>query len=109
MNLDSPTDAIRNYIIKRCKRPGAPDGYVCASEISALAVIGGLTDGGQDVGKTAHVVTKQASPLFMQFQPAAETVFEDFVGAGRQLGAMLLRRIAGEEPGDGCRCWTCRI
>lgn len=96
VNLNSPTDAIRNYIIKRCKRPAAPDGYVCASEISALAVIGGLSDGGHDVGRTAHVVTKQASPLFAQFQPAAETVFEDFVGTGRQLGTMLLRRVGGE-------------
>jgi len=96
VNLNSATDAIRNYIIKRCQRPAAPDGYVCASEISALAVIGGLSDGGYEVGRTAHVITKQASRLFAQFQPAAETVFEDFGGAGRQLGTMLLRRIGGE-------------
>jgi LacI family transcriptional regulator len=98
VNLNSPTDAIRNYVIKRCKRPDAPDGYVCASEVSALAVIGGLTDGGHEVGRTAHIVTKQSSQMFMQFQPRVETVFEDFAGAGKQLGTMLLRRIAGEEP-----------
>ncbi|MNL31947.1 hypothetical protein D3C87_1537660 [compost metagenome] len=48
------------------------------------------------VGKTAHVVTKQSSSMFAQFQPGAETVQEDFVAAGRNLGAILLRRIAGE-------------
>ena len=60
VNLGSPTDAIRNYVIKRAKRPDGPDGYVCASEVSALAVTGGLSDAGLVVGQTAHVVTKQS-------------------------------------------------
>lgn len=96
VNLSSPTDAIRNYVIKRSKRPDGPDGYICASEVSALAIIGGLNEAGLVVGKTAHVVTKQSSSMFMQFQPAAETVAEDFVAAGRHLGELLLRRIAGD-------------
>src|SRR5690606_23453607 len=95
VNLGSPTDAIRNYVIKRSKRPDRPDGYVCASEVSALAVTGGLTDAGLVVGRTAHVVTKQSSSMFAQFQPGAETVQEDFVAAGRLLGATLLRQISG--------------
>ena len=99
VNLGSPTDAIRNYVIKRAKRPDGPDGYVCASEVSALAVTGGLTDAGLVVGKTAHVVTKHSSSMFAQFQPGAETVPEDFVAAGRNLGSLLLRRIAGETEG----------
>jgi LacI family transcriptional regulator len=36
--------------------------------------------------------------MFAQFQPGAETVFEDFVDAGRHMGALLLRRIGGEAP-----------
>lgn len=99
VNLGSPTDAIRNYVIKRAKRPDGPDGYVCASEVSALAVTGGLSDAGLVVGQTAHVVTKQSSSMFAQFQPGAETVPEDFVAAGRNLGSLLLRRIAGETEG----------
>ncbi|MGV3574083.1 MAG: LacI family transcriptional regulator [Devosia sp.] len=99
VNLNSATDAIRNYVIKRSKRPDGPDGYIGASEISALAILGGLADSGHVVGKTAHVVTKQASSMFMQFQPAAETVGEDFVEAGRRLGQILLRRISGETEG----------
>lgn len=96
VNLESPTDAIRNYVIKRARRPDGPDGYICASEISALAVLGGLTEAGKQVGRDVHVVTKQSSAMFMQFQPAAETVEEEFVEAGRNLGRVLLRRIAGE-------------
>ncbi len=99
VNLGSPTDAIRNYVVKRAKRPDGPDGYVCASEVSSLAVIGGLTEAGLRVGETAHVVTKQNSPLFMQFQSGAETAQEDFIVSGRNLGATLLRRIAGETEG----------
>jgi LacI family transcriptional regulator len=99
VNLGSATDAIRNYVIKRAKRPERPDGYVCASELSALAIIGGLNEAGLAVGTTTHVVTKQASDMFMQFQPGAETVFEDFAEAGRNLGQLLIRRIGGETEG----------
>lgn len=96
VTLHSPTDAIRNYVSKRAKRPDGPDGWVCASEVSALAVIGALNEAGKTVGQAAHVVSKQASPMFAQFQTGAETVPEDFVEAGRNLGSLLLRRIAGE-------------
>jgi len=99
VNLASPTDAIRNYVIKRSKRPDGPDGYICASEVSALAILGGLSEAGHVVGGTAHVVTKQSTSMFMQFQPAAETVSEDFSEAGRRLGQVLLRRIARETEG----------
>ncbi len=99
VNLGSATDAIRNYVIKRSKRPDAPEGYVCASEISALAVIAGLNEAGYQVGSTAHVVTKQSSAMFRQFQPAAESVQEDFIEAGRHLGRILLRNIAGDTEG----------
>ena len=100
VNLGSATDAIRNYVTKRTKRPDGPDGWVGASEVSTLAVIGGLNEAGRVVGQTAHVVSKQASEMFAQFQPGAETVHEDFVDAGRNLGSLLLRRIAGEPPED---------
>lgn len=100
VNLSSPTDAIRNYVMKRTRRPDGPDGWVCASEVSALAVIGALNDSGKQVGKSVHVISKQSSEMFAQFQPGAETVGEDFVDAGRNLGALLLRRIHGE-PAEG--------
>jgi LacI family transcriptional regulator len=96
VNLGSPTDAIRNYVMKRTKRPDGPDGWVCASEVSALAIIGALNESGKKVGGDVHVVAKQSSEMFAQFQPGAETVFEDFVDAGRNLGSLLLRRISGE-------------
>lgn len=99
VNLGSPTDAIRSYVIKRSKRPDGPDGWVCASEVSALAVLSGITEAGLTVGRDVHVVTKQSSALFAQFRPDAETVFEDFTGAGRLMGALLLRRIGGETEG----------
>src|SRR5690606_14905703 len=84
VNLGSATDAIRTYVMKRTRRPDGPDGWVCASEVSALAVIGALNDSGKRVGDAVHVIAKQNSPMFAQFQPGAETVFEDFVEAGRQ-------------------------
>lgn len=96
VNLSSASDAIRNYVIKRSKRPDGPDGWVCASEVSALAVISGIGEAGRKVGGNVHVVTKQATQLFAQFQTGAETVFEDFTESGRTLGSLLLRRISGD-------------
>jgi LacI family transcriptional regulator len=63
-------------------------------------VIGALNDSGRQVGQAVHVVSKQSSEMFAQFQHGAETVFEDFVDAGRRMGALLLRRISGEAPED---------
>lgn len=95
----SPTDAIRNYVKKRARHPEGPDGWICVSEVSALGVIGALNESGRVVGQTAHVVTKQSSPMFAPFQPSAETVFEDFADAGFNLGSILLRRIGGATEG----------
>ncbi|WDR07011.1 LacI family transcriptional regulator [Devosia rhodophyticola] len=99
VNLDSSADAIRDYVIRRRRRPDAPDGFVCCSEVSALSVLAGLTESGLVVGQNCFVVTKQSSPLFTQFRPDAETVFEDFTAAGERLGLLLLRLINGE-PAD---------
>jgi LacI family transcriptional regulator len=99
VNLSSAADAIRSYVIKRSKRPDGPDGWVCASEVSALAVISGINEAGLKVGRDVHVVTKQSSQMFAQFQPGAETVFEDFTATGCELGSLLLRRIGGQSEG----------
>lgn len=96
ISLGSPPDAQRDYIIARHARPGAPDGYVCCSEVSAIAVLAGIADSGAIVGQDVEVISKQATPLFNNFRPRIETVFEDFALAGEQLGRLLVRRIAGE-------------
>lgn len=95
----SPSDMVRNYITKRVRRPDGPDGWICVSEVSALAVIGALEEAGAKLGETAHMVTKQNSPMFAPFQPHADTVHEDFVDAGYQMATILLKRIAGETEG----------
>jgi LacI family transcriptional regulator len=100
VTLSSQTDAIRNYVLKRSKRPDGPDGWVCNSEVSALAVIGGINEAGKTVGQDAHVVSKQSTPMFAQFQSGAETVFEDFVQSGLHMGKLLMRRIAGENADE---------
>jgi LacI family transcriptional regulator len=98
IDLGTPPDAQREFILAQHQRGNAPDGYVCCSEVSAIAVIAGLTDSGATLGETVDVIAKQATPLFNNFRPRIETVFEDFALAGEQLGRMLQRRIAGEAP-----------
>ncbi len=100
VTLDSPADVLRDYVMRRLKRPGAPDGYICGSEVSALSAIAGLTDSGVAVGVDVDVIAKSASPLFDQFRPRVETVLEDVQLAGRKLGELLMRRIDGEPVAD---------
>ena len=96
INLGSAPDVQRDFIIARHRRGGAPDGYICCSEVSAIAVIAGLTDSGASIGEDVDVIAKQATSLFNNFRPRIQTVFEDFALAGEQLGRLLRRRIAGE-------------
>ncbi len=97
VTLSSPAYAIREYVLKRCRRPKAPDGFVCSDEMSALAIIAGFSDNGLTIGKDYHVVCKQSSPLFPQFQPQVETVYEDFNDSGLRLGKLMLGLIAGAD------------
>lgn len=100
VTVESPPYAVREYVIKRRNRPNPPDGFICVTEVSALAVIAGLTDSGLVPGRNAFVVSKESSPLFKQFSPSADTVPEDFTRAGQDLGELLLRRINGEAGAD---------
>lgn len=96
VSLGSPPDSVREYVIRRRGEKNAPDGYVCCSEVSAIAVIAGITDSCATVGQDVDVICKQATELFNNFRPRIETVFEDFAFAGQKLGELLIRRIRGE-------------
>jgi LacI family transcriptional regulator len=93
IDLDSPAEDIRQFVAARDARTG-PDGYVCSGEVSALAVMAGLTDRGLSIGKDVDLVAKQTSRLFGQIRPRIETIYEDITAAGEIMGRLVLARIA---------------
>jgi LacI family transcriptional regulator len=94
--LDNTPDEIRQATIRRLGQPGAPDGFICTGDASALAVMAGLTDAGRVIGRDVQVVAKQTSTIFSQVRPKVDAIFEDTALAGQQMGELLLRRIQGE-------------
>jgi LacI family transcriptional regulator len=98
VTLDSSPDEIRAAVTRRIARADAPDGYVCGGDAAAMAVMAGLYDGGQQIGKDVDIVAKQTSPIFSQVRPKVDTLAEDIELAGRKMVELLMRRIAGEPP-----------
>ncbi len=48
--------------------------------------------------RDVDVVVKQTSGVFSLVRPKVDAIYEDTALAGRQMGELLLRRIAGEAP-----------
>ena len=100
ITLDDNAEAIRRAVMARLSQPEPPDGYICSGDAAALAVMAGLTDSGRVIGRDVDVVAKQTSSIFSLARPKVDAIYEDTALAGEQIGKLLLRRIAGEEPED---------
>lgn len=100
VTLDSTPDEIRRITTERLGRPGAPDGIICSGDTSALAVMAGIADAGLTIGREIDVVAKQLTRIFSMVRPRVDAIFEDTGLAGRQMGELLLRRIAGEPAAE---------
>ena len=96
VTLDDPADALRQATAARISQGNAPDAYVCPGDAVALAVIAGIVDAGQAVGRDADIVTKQMSGIFSLVRPKVDTISEDIALAGLQMGELLLKRLRGE-------------
>ena len=98
MTLDNSAEEIRESVIELMNRPDAPDGYICSGDAAALAVMAGITDSGRTIGIDVDMVAKQTSEIFSLVRPRVDAIYEDTALAGLQMGQLLMRRIAGEDP-----------
>jgi LacI family transcriptional regulator len=89
-NIDDMRQMLKNSVDK-------PDGYVSASELSTMALIAGLEDAGQILGKDFDVVTKQCSPFMAWFRPGLMMINEDHRMAGQELARAVLGAIEGKD------------
>jgi LacI family transcriptional regulator len=78
------------------RAPDHPDGIISDSEMRAIALIGGLQDGGLQLGRDVQLVYKQTSDILPTLFPTLDSIQEDVFGAGVELTRLLLKRIDGE-------------
>jgi len=97
LHIDTGYDEVRNFTRSIIERNDAPDGYVSHSELSTMALVSGLEEMGQTVGKDFDVVTKQCSPFMPWFRPAIMMINEDHKFAGRELAKAVLGAIEGRD------------
>lgn len=76
------------------------DGFICPGEVAAMAVLAGLQDAAIGIGTEVDVIAKQTSDTFGLYRPRVDTIFEDIRTAGKALGDLILRCIAGERVAD---------
>jgi LacI family transcriptional regulator len=97
VNLDSSPEAIYQSISKLLATDNPPDGFVCAGEVAAMTIMACLDDYGKQVGKDAHILTKQTSPLYDHIRPKVDTIFENIVLAGEEMGKLLIQQIQNKD------------
>lgn len=90
------TDGVRALAHRLATEKRRPDGIICNSEITSLAVIGGLQDKGILLGRDYDLICRQTSEILPLLYPRIDTVAEDLQASGRELARLLLARIAGE-------------
>jgi LacI family transcriptional regulator len=109
IHLDSPLEEARRLATEIARGGNGADGYIFSSELFAMAMIAGLEEGGQVLGRDFDAVTKQFSPFVQWFRPGLMTIPEDHRAAGAALARAVLGAIRGEEAarlqtlmGPGC-------
>ena len=94
--IETHTDDHRAFVEQACAWDNPPDGYICGTEIAALAISSTLQNAGLLPGRQADVVTMEASRLAEFYHPPLTGFTQDLHRAGRMLSTLLLRAIKGE-------------
>jgi LacI family transcriptional regulator len=97
LNIDTSYEEVRSFTRSIIEANDAPDGYVSQSELTTMALVSGLEEMGQTVGKDFDIVTKQCSPFMPWFRPEIIMINEDHKLAGRALAHAVLGAIVGKD------------
>jgi len=92
----STTQSVRKLAHQLAVSDNRYDGIICNSELTALALIGGLQDKGLELGHDFDLVCRQTSEILPLLYPHLDTVAEDLRKTGRELARLLLASIDGE-------------
>ena len=92
-NSDSSIDELHETGRELADRHERPDGIICVSSSSAIALVTGLADRGMKLGVDYDMVAKpMPAPIAMAI-PGLIAVDEDFRKAGYELGRMLMAHL----------------
>ncbi len=97
LNIDTSYEEVRNFTRSVIEKNDAPDGYVSHSELITMAIISGLEEAGQILGRDFDIVTKQCSPFMPWFRHGIMMINEDHKLAGVELAKAVLGAIAGKD------------
>jgi len=87
----------KGSVLRLRRRNDPPTGFVCVNEPTALGALAGLRELGLVVGQEASVIACDDINASGYFAPPLTTFYQPVEVLGRQLGAFLLRRLAGED------------
>jgi len=104
ISLISASDSLENiaeHIASLLTQENPPDGFVCMSVNTAIAVIGGIEKAGLVVGKDVQIVAKQSrTNLLKWFGKNIYDFEEDFIDAGYGVASSLLNIINGQSVSE---------
>lgn len=92
----------RRLVLELAGRKPHPTAFVCANEYAALGALSAFAELGWRAGREAVVLATDDSNVSAFFVPPLSTYYASLHGAGRQLGQLLLRRLAGEPAEQLC-------
>jgi LacI family transcriptional regulator len=71
------------------------DAIICNHELTALAVISGMLDGGKVLGRDYDLICKQTTDILPTLYPQIDTIAEDLSKTGAELANLLIKRANG--------------
>lgn len=89
------TDTAREFGQTLAQRSDPFDAIISNNELATLALMGGMTDQGQVLGRDYDLICRQTTPILPTLYPKIDTVSEDLVATGRELARLLIDRVSG--------------
>lgn len=86
-----------------------PTGFICVNEATTLGLLAGLRDLGLSAERDVSVIAYDDLNVSDYFAPPLTTYFQPVEELGRTLGEFLLRRMAGETPGNLTKVFRPRL
>ncbi len=94
--IDS-TDGARDYGQRLARSADRYDAIICNNELTTLAIVSGLQQGGLTLGGEYDLICKQTTDILPVLYPAMDTIAEDLFATGKELARLLIDSIAGKD------------
>lgn len=96
LDIDCALADIKAGIERLMKTRHRPDGIICGSGASAVAVVAGIESAGLAIGRDIDIYSKQSAAILPWFRPQIGVFDEDVREAGRELARSVLGHIDGK-------------